>query len=48
MRRQTRLKRFFLVILPLAIIMLFILFPFYWTFITSVKSEEELYGAVIT
>ena len=28
--------------------MLFILFPFYWTFVTSVKPEEELYGAVVT
>ena len=27
-------------------ILLFILFPFYWTFITSIKPEAELYGAV--
>ena len=28
--------------------MLFILFPFYWTFATSVKPQDELYGAVVT
>jgi multiple sugar transport system permease protein len=28
------------------VILVFILFPFYWTFITSVKPDSELYGAV--
>lgn len=28
--------------------MVFILFPFYWTFVTSVKPQDELYGAVVT
>ena len=39
-------KKIFSLYLPLAVILLFILFPFYWTFITSIKPEEELYGAV--
>lgn len=39
-------KKFFSLYLPLTVILLFILFPFYWTFITSIKQEEELYGAV--
>ena len=39
-------KRFLTLYLPLIIILVFILFPFYWTFITSVKPESELYGAV--
>lgn len=46
MRKQSFLKRFLTLYLPLILILLFILFPFYWTFITSVKPEEELYGAV--
>lgn len=32
--------------LPLLILLVFILFPFYWTFITSIKVESELYGQV--
>ncbi len=46
MKKQSFVKRFFLLYLPLALLLLFILFPFYWTFITSVKPESELYGAV--
>ena len=34
--------------LPLAIMLLFLLFPFYWTFVTSIKPEKELYGSVVT
>lgn len=48
MKNQTGLKRIFLVYLPLVLLMIFILFPFYWTFVTSVKPENELYGAVVT
>ena len=48
MKNQTGIKRIFTLYLPLIIIMLFILFPFYWIFVTSVKPEEELYGAVVT
>ena len=32
----------------LAGILVFLLFPFYWTFVTSVKPERELYGEVVT
>lgn len=48
MKNQTGVKRIFLVYLPLVLLMIFILFPFYWTFVTSVKPENELYGAVVT
>lgn len=44
--KQSFIKRLLTLYLPLTLILLFILFPFYWTFITSVKPEAELYGAV--
>lgn len=44
--RETFLRRLFTLYIPLLLILLFILFPFYWTFITSIKLEAELYGAV--
>ncbi len=47
-RHPTPLKRFLCLYLPLAVILLFLLFPFYWTFVTSIKPQEELYGAVVT
>ena len=34
--------RVFLLWLPLIILLLFLLFPFYWTFVTSLKSPSEL------
>lgn len=34
--------------IPLAILLFFLLFPFYWTFVTSIKPEKELYGSVVT
>lgn len=46
MKRESLLKRFFTLYLPLAVILVFILFPFYWTFITSIKPDSELYGAI--
>jgi multiple sugar transport system permease protein len=33
--------------LPILLILVFLLFPFYWTFVTSIKPENELYGAVV-
>ncbi|WP_097005665.1 carbohydrate ABC transporter permease [Lacrimispora amygdalina] len=48
MRKQVDIKQIVCVYLPLVFILLFLLFPFYWTFITSVKPEEELYGMVVT
>lgn len=44
--RETFLRRLFTLYIPLLLILVFILFPFYWTFITSIKPEAELYGAV--
>ena len=35
-------------IVVLTILFIFMLFPFYWTFVTSIKPEEELYGATVT
>lgn len=46
MKKQSFLKRFLTLYLPLIAILVFILFPFYWTFITSIKPDSELYGAV--
>ena len=46
MRKQTFARRFLTLYLPLTVLLLFILFPFYWIFITSIKEEAELYGAV--
>lgn len=37
-----------LLFLPLALLLLFLMFPFYWTFVTSVKPASELYLADIT
>lgn len=33
---------------PLGLLLLFLLFPFYWTFVTSIKPDKELYGNVVT
>ena len=44
MKNKSDIKQVFLLILPLIIILLFLLFPFYWTFVTSIKTENELYG----
>ncbi len=45
-RESTALKT--LKYIVLAIILLFLLFPFYWTFLTSIKPYDELYGKVVT
>jgi len=34
--------------LLLAVMLAFLLFPFYWTFVTSIKPEKELYGDRVT
>lgn len=46
MRKQSFGKRFLMTYLPLIALLIFILFPFYWTFVTSIKPEAELYGSV--
>jgi len=43
-----KLLRTVLFYLLLAAMLLFLLFPFYWTFVTSVKPESELYGETVT
>lgn len=48
MKHESMPKRILLLFIPLILILLFILFPFYWTFVTSIKPEQELYGAVVT
>jgi len=47
MKHQSLVRRI-ISYLPLVLLLVFILFPFYWTFITSVKPEDELYGAAVT
>ena len=44
MRNKSFSRRFFSLILPLTLMLIFILFPFYWTFVTSVKPQAELLG----
>ncbi len=48
MKRHSALRKVLIVGIPLLILLIFILFPFYWTFVTSVKGQEELYGRVTT
>lgn len=48
MKKQSLLGRIFKLYLPLVVILVFILFPFYWTLITSLKPEDELFGMVVT
>jgi multiple sugar transport system permease protein len=47
-RRESLASRFLFLYLPLALLLIFLLFPFYWTLITSIKPENELYGNVVT
>lgn len=48
MKSNNKALRVFTLFIPLIIILVFILFPFYWTFITSIKPDSELYGANVT
>lgn len=41
-------SRVFLLYIPLVLMLLFLLFPFYWTFVTSVKPSTELFSTDIT
>lgn len=47
-RKGSIVKRIFAIYIPIGIILLFLLFPFYWTFVTSIKPEHELYGSTVT
>lgn len=46
--KQSVVSRIFLLWLPLIILLLFLLFPFYWTFVTSLKDTHELHNTVVT
>lgn len=46
--KENILKRIVFLFIPLFILLLFLLFPFYWTFVTSIKPEQELYSNVVT
>lgn len=46
--KRTPMQNFLLLYLPLFVMLLLLLFPFYWTFVTSIKPEAELYGSVVT
>lgn len=43
-----RLSRILPIYIPLAVYLIFLLFPFYWTFVTSIKPENELYSSIVT
>ena len=45
-RSGSLVKDVFLFYLPLLLMLLVLIFPFYWTIVTSLKPQEELYGAV--
>jgi multiple sugar transport system permease protein len=40
--KQSKFKRFFTLHLPLAVFIIYILFPFYWSLCTSFKRENEI------
>ncbi|MDD3693559.1 MAG: carbohydrate ABC transporter permease [Oscillospiraceae bacterium] len=48
MGKEKAYKRILFLFLPLILILLFLIFPFYWTFVTSIKPETELYGKSVT
>lgn len=48
MKFDNILRKIATLYIPLIVLLIFILFPFYWTFITSVKAESELHGMVVT
>jgi multiple sugar transport system permease protein len=45
---KRRSARFFSLYLPLAVLLVFLIFPFYWTLVTSLKPDQELYGSIVT
>lgn len=48
MKKESLIHKILTLYLPLLVIVLFLIFPFYWTFVTSIKSAEELYSSNIT
>lgn len=47
-KEKFRLSRVLPIYIPLAVYLIFLLFPFYWTFVTSIKPENELYSSIVT
>jgi multiple sugar transport system permease protein len=47
-KRGLPLVKSLLSYLLLAVFIVFLLFPFYWTFVTSIKTSSELYGQTVT
>ena len=47
-RRNSSPGASFLSFVLLAAMLAFLLFPFYWTFVTSIKPNSELYGQTVT
>jgi len=47
-KEKFRLSRVLSIYIPLAVYLIFLLFPFYWTFVTSIKPENELYSNIVT
>lgn len=45
---QRKIYHFLTFTFPLLLILVFLLFPFYWTFVTSVKPPSELYQVKVT
>lgn len=45
--KESKLSRIFLLWLPLALFLVFLIFPFYWTFVTSLKDTHELHSLVV-
>ena len=46
--KESKLSRIFLLWVPLVLFLLFLLFPFYWTLVTSLKDTHELHSLVVT
>lgn len=47
-KKNISIGRILALYVPLMAVLTFLLFPFYWTFITSIKPDSELYGRVVT
>lgn len=46
-RKKHPIRRVLLLFLPLTVILLFLLFPYYWTLVTSLKPNAELYSTQV-
>ena len=46
--RESTAARVFLLWIPLILFLIFLLFPFYWTFLTCIKSDAELHSLTVT